>query len=107
MIHGKNILLLLLLSKALLCEVYTGTYHTWSLSTKNISIYTNANPLPLVLQVCCTRHGTGATKGERSRHDSFVRYQLVKDCRINSSFHSVLFNTTTQIPEPVEFPVKL
>lgn len=24
-------------------------YHTWSLSTKNISIYTNANPLPLVL----------------------------------------------------------
>lgn len=70
-------------------------YHTWSLSTKNISIYTNANSLPfllyLVIHRVCARQGDGATKGpqiaERSRHDSPERYQLVKDCRTNSSFY--------------------
>lgn len=69
-------------------------YNTWSLSTKHISIYTNANSLPfllyLVIHRVCARQGDGATKGpqnaERSRHDSPERYQLVKDCRTNSSF---------------------
>lgn len=85
MIHGKNILLLLP-SKALLCEVHTGIIR--GRCQPRILVFTRMQIrfLWFCRYVVLDMALDEATKGERSRHDFPVRYQLVKDCRINSSF---------------------